>query len=261
MTGHTTWIVQVNAQPPSQSPRLLREACAATRRKFFSLHIVPGSRTELVLDDVDLPVVFHGRTTLIKLAAESARWRSGVFFNPLTFQHSAYASGFGQLLLNADAQIMTWQELLALPATSKPKFIKPNDDFKGFVGQVAGSAEFANIFATMQKAALPVGLDTELVVSDAYEVDAEWRLFVVDGQIIGGSMYRPNVESFLPDELLTFAAKAVAKWQPAPVFVLDIGRVEGNWRIIECNCFNGSAFYAAHVPSIVEAVSLFQERI
>jgi hypothetical protein len=40
---------------------------------------------------------------------------------------------------------------------------------------------------------------------------------------------------------------------------MDVARVEQTWKIVECNCFNGSRFYEADVPAIVRAVSTLQE--
>ncbi|WP_399314144.1 hypothetical protein [Trichocoleus sp. FACHB-262] len=42
--------------------------------------------------------------------------------------------------------------------------------------------------------------------------------------------------------------------------MLDVARVEQTWKVVECNCFNGSRFYLADVARIVRAVSQYQER-
>ncbi len=45
------------------------------------------------------------------------------------------------------------------------------------------------------------------------------------------------------------------------MFVMDVARVQRAWKIVECNCFNGSRFYDADVSAIVHAVSDLQARI
>jgi ATP-grasp domain, R2K clade family 3 len=90
-------------------------------------------------------------------------------------------------------------------------------------------------------------------------VDAEYRFFVVAGKVISGSMYRPWGDPVIPDDLMDFAAKALNSWTPAPVFVLDIGRVDSSWKIIECNCFNWSRFYQSNTLKVVHAVSEYQQ--
>ncbi|WP_437301627.1 ATP-grasp domain-containing protein [Sorangium sp. So ce426] len=85
-------------------------------------------------------------------------------------------------------------------------------------------------------------------------------MFVVDGEVVTGSMYRPSGDSHLPRELIDFAERAASRWAPASVFVLDVARVDGAWKIVECNCFNGSRFYSADVERVVRTVSEHQER-
>ena len=53
-------------------------------------------------------------TPQLILNALASPWRHGVFFDPESFTHQAYARGFGDLLLNCEATVMTWAELLAL---------------------------------------------------------------------------------------------------------------------------------------------------
>jgi len=90
------------------------------------------------------------------------------------------------------------------------------------------------------------------------EIDAEWRLFVVGGKVVSGSMYRPTAERSVPSDVIEFAELATSRWAPAPVFVMDVARVDRTWKIVECNCFNGSRFYEANVEAIVAAISQFQ---
>jgi hypothetical protein len=73
-------------------------------------------------------------------------------------------------------------------------------------------------------------------------------------------MYRPGGDSNLPVELIRFAEDIVSRWTPASVFVLDVARVESAWKIVECNCFNGSRFYSADVERLVAVISEHQER-
>lgn len=256
----TSWIVQTNVEPESPSPAALRRACAATERPFHEVAVIAGSAALPDLPRIEGPVVFHGRTTLILRALEHPIWRRGVFFDPAHFQHRAYVAGYGDDMLNADAQILSWEDLLREPrAPGEVMFVKPNDDLKYFTGEVLRYSECIDLYRTLRRSARPVEPTSEIVVGRPCEVDAEWRLFVVDGVIVTGSMYRPSGDPGLPDELIRFARRAIARWTPASVFVLDIARVEGFWKIVECNCFNGSRFYSADVERLVTAVSEHQE--
>ena len=41
--------------------------------------------------------------------------------------------------------------------------------------------------------------------------------------------------------------------------VMDIGLCEGQFKVVELNCFNGSAFYHCDLPKIIRYVSRYQE--
>lgn len=223
--------------------------------------MIAGSATLPDMPHVDGPAVLHGRTTLILRAFEHPKWRHAVFFDPERFQHSAYVAAWGRDMLNAGAQVMSWEELLREPRGPDDMiFLKPNDDLKHFTGQVLRFSECVDLYRTLRKTTRPVEPASEVVVSRPQEVDAEWRLFFVGGAFVTGSMYRPSGDPNLPGDVISFAEKVVSRWAPTSVFVLDVARVEGSWKIVECNCFNGSRFYSADVERLVAAVSEHQER-
>lgn len=257
----TAWLVQTNITPESPTPAQLQAACAHQARPFHAIHVLPGSTGAPPVPDAARggPVVFHGRSTLL-LNALASPWRHGVFFNPATFRHQAYDEGFGDALLNHGAQVMTWADLLALaPTASGYRFLKPNDDFKGFTGQAMSLSAVPAFFRSLRPRPCVDLLQEKVVVAEAHEVDAEWRLFVVDGQVITGSMYRPAGGALVPRDVMAFAQSVIGAWTPAAVFALDIGRVGGRLKVIECNCFNASRLYDSDANALVEAISSYQE--
>lgn len=257
----TAWLVQTNVERESTSPAMLRQACAAEQLPFYALSVIPGSPTLPELPLIDGPVVFHGRTTLILRAFEHPTWRRGIFFDPATFQHRAYVQAYGERMLNADARILSWAQLTREPhSPDEFVFLKPNDDLKLFTGGILRFAEVLDLYENLGRASRPIPPTSEVVLGKPVEIDAEWRLFIVDGEVVTGSMYRPSGEAHLPRELLEFARKVAADWTPAGVFVLDVARVDHSWKIVECNCFNGSRFYQADVEQLVRWVSAYQEQ-
>lgn len=257
----TAWIVQTNVEPESPSPAALRRACSALQSPFHEISVVAGAATLPDMPHLDGPAVLHGRTTLILRAFEHPKWRHSVFFDPEHFQHRAYVASWGQDMLNASAQIMSWEAFLREPrAPADPVFVKPNDDLKYFTGQVLQFSRCADLYRTLRQGARPLDPTSEVVVGRPQEVDAEWRLFFVDEAFVTGSMYRPSGDPNLPGDVVRFAEKVVSRWAPASVFVLDVARSEGAWKVVECNCFNGSRFYSADVERLVTAVSEHQER-
>ena len=53
---------------------------------------------------------------------------------------------------------------------------------------------------------------------------------------------------------LEFGRAAVAAWQPARGFALDVALTAGGYRIVEVNCLNMSRFYGADIQRIVAAI-------
>lgn len=239
----TSWIVQTNVEPESTSPLALRRACEALGNPFFELAVTPRSLSLPPMPHVEGPAVLHGRTTLILRALEHPTWRRGIFFDPKTFRHDAYVAHYGPRMLNADARVVSWSELQSESHRPEERvFLKPNDDFKDFTGGVFSYAEISVLHDKLVSAGVPAIPTSSVVVSQPREVDAEWRIFLVDGRAVAGSMYRPTGDARVPDEVFSFAEDAAAEWAPAPVFVLDVARSDAAWWVVECNCFNGSRF-------------------
>lgn len=161
-------------------------------------------------------------------------------------------------MLNAGAKLMSVDELLV--ADYRPNtelFLRRLDDSKVFTGRSMRFSDCGQFFRDLRQS--PAMLEPlTVVVAEVQEIDAEWRLMLVDAKVVGGSMYRPTADHALPAELIQFAQLAAQKWTPAPVFVMDVARVNRSWKIVECNCFNGSRFYDADATAIVDAVSVFQ---
>jgi hypothetical protein len=142
-------------------------------------------------------------STLIRRASEHPLWRKGVFFSPRNFRHDAYVAGYGSAMLNAAASVMSVEQLLAAdyrPTTEL--FVRPIDDSKTFTGRSLRFSECEQLLRQPQAS----GLD--LVVGEVYDIDAEYRLFVVGAKVVAGSMYRPSAERTLPSELIQFAERA-----------------------------------------------------
>ena len=254
----TSWIVQDNL-PKSQSAWRIRSACEKLGLPFYPINVTARSTEPPPMPDIVGPFVLHGGTTFIVHALKDNRWRPGLFFDPARFRHSQYAQHYGPLLLNETASIRTWDSLLhEVGSDHEQFFLKPNDDLKHFTGAVMSRGQLKKMDSEMHRSGVPLDPATEIVVAGPVEVDAEWRLFLVDGRVVSGSMYRPTAEPALPEEAVQLAERAAQRWAPAPVFVMDVARANGAWKIVECNCFNGSGFYVADVERVISAVSNYQ---
>jgi hypothetical protein len=99
------------------------------------------------------------------------------------------------------------------------------------------------------------------VVADPVRVDAEWRTFVVGGEVVAASSYRRDgagdINLHVPHAVIDMAFEAAELWMPADVFCLDIALSGDRYGIVEANCFNASRFYGADAAAVLAAVSAF----
>ena len=255
----TSWIVQDNL-PKSQTAWRIRGACEELGLPFYPINVTARSSEPPLMPDIGGPFVLHGGTTFILHALNDNRWRRGLFFDPAGFRHSQYAQHYGSLMLNETASIRTWDSLLhEVGSDDEQLFVKPNDDLKHFTGAVLSRVQLRKMDGELRKNGVRLDLATEVVVAAPVEVDAEWRLFLVESRVVSGSMYRPTAEPALPEEAVQLAERAAQRWAPAPVFVMDVARANGAWKIVECDCFNGSGFYVSDVERVISAVSSYQQ--
>ena len=221
------WIVQSNLRD-SPTLGLLRAACSHLEIEIVPVSITPGD-TALPSDLPNGPLVAHGATTLINLAMQDNRFKNGVFYDQQNFCHNAYANGYGNDYVNRDAVLVDWQEAISSLSSRSQCFVKPPDDLKSFTGFIATKEKLMSQYQELSRGSLP--FPKKIVLGPTREIDAEWRLFVVEGSIVSGSMYRPSADSRLPVDLMDFAKKSIKKWQPAPVFAIDFGIVDSEWKL------------------------------
>ncbi|MFD5328606.1 ATP-grasp domain-containing protein [Streptomyces sp. NPDC127092] len=142
---------------------------------------------------------------------------------------------------------------------SRPVFLKPPSD-KSFPPAVYadGAAGFEEVRAS-------VSPHTPVLVSDPVTFSAEYRLFVLDGQVVTGSRYAvygrlepgplaPDARRF-GEELLA----AVGDTLPSGV-VVDVGLLEGSpthpdgWAVVEANMAWFAHCYAADPGAVLDVV-------
>ena len=101
--------------------------------------------------------------------------------------------------------------------------------------------------------------DTEILVAPASRIDYEWRMFVVDNEVVSGSQYRKNhvlkKSSDVPEEVYDYVRECIEIWQPAPFFVMDICQVNKDLNILEIGDFHSAGWYESDKKAIIKAVS------
>jgi hypothetical protein len=262
-----TWIVQDNLGSTSSTADSIKLACENEEQPYVPIQLIPFSNELPKMPEVDGKFVLYGRTTLMLNAYSDDFWKNGLFFNPDFFTPECYKKHWGDMMLNSDAFVVKLRDIpkirsneLSHMSLDSEFFIRPNDDLKLFQSGVVTLEDLIKMpDNATDDPSEPVNLNTEISISSVKNIDREWRLIIVDKKFISGSEYIPEVKSFVPAEVIDFAEKAAEIWTPAPVFVMDIAFDGSSFKIIECNCFNGSGFYASDLDLIVRVVSKYVE--
>ncbi|MFB7057568.1 ATP-grasp domain-containing protein [Streptomyces vinaceus] len=154
-----------------------------------------------------------------------------------------------QELLRRSVRLTTLAEARSL---GRPAFVKPPSE----------KIDLLPAAVYEDASALPAALDdgTPVLVSEVVEFAAEYRLFVLDGEVAAGSRYavhgRPDPAPLAP-RAAAFARevlKATAEGLPNAVCV-DIGRLgDGGWAVVEANMAWFAHCYAAEPDRVLDVV-------
>jgi hypothetical protein len=202
------------------------------------------------------PVMVCGSTTLANIAKKRG-WTPGSFHNA-GHDYRVWRKVFGRHLLNADARVCRFADVA--PIWNR-FFIRPCEDNKAFSGQVYVWDDFVEWQQkVIQLKETYTSLDGRTMVSYASvkPIQKEYRYFVIDGHIVGSSVYKVGNRVFydavVDDEATMFAKQMIDLWQPARAYVLDVALTENGMRVIEINCINSAGFYAIDVAKFVMAI-------
>ena len=213
-------------------------------------------------------IIVFGSTTLSRIATVRA-WQPGSYINKnFNFEKlmEIYPEEF---ILNWDANIFKIKDLVGEGHTN-PMFVRPVDDSKAFAGKVMSGDEYNWFIHETNKIEYedefqPVHREVEILIAKPKNIMVEFRMFVVDSQVITGSMYKnwghhiKDYNDKIPEEVMDWAQQVVNYWQPAKAFVIDIALTFSGPRIIEINNINSSGFYGADVYKIIKAINKMEE--
>jgi hypothetical protein len=249
------WIIQEN-QGDSGTVRRMVEALESDHHiphlvqltRSFDIPPIPD------LPD-DAPIVCHGQGFITR-ALRHPRFRPGLFFDPEKFKWSIFHSGWPGAMLSSDGRIMPMSEARNFLKNGATAFVRPDSDSKEFDGGIYGASELSS--AAPESRVRPA---TAVVVASPCTIEAEWRFFIVDQEIVGCSEYRrwgrPSIDGAVPRAAIDLAAELASRWSPADVYCLDLAASADRVGVVEANCFNGSRFYAAVVERVLRAVNEF----
>ncbi|WP_327209935.1 ATP-grasp domain-containing protein [Rhizobium leguminosarum] len=183
----------------------------------------------------------------------------GIFFDTHAFRWSSFAANWQGLMLS-DGYPMTVDE--AIEANFATVFARPDADSKAFDGALYQHRGLEETLRSAQARGLLSDEDL-VVLARPVAVEAEWRTFVVGGEVVAASSYRKDrratIDEFVPYAVTDLAEQAAAIWSPAEVFCLDVAKSGDRYGVVEANCFAASRFYGADASAILTSVSRFVE--
>jgi len=208
--------------------------------------------------DCDRPVVCYG-PSFVPRALKYPELSPGIFFDAATFRWSAFHGGWSDLMLSAGAVVIEAEEAVS-QLGSRTMFVRPDEDSKAFDGGLFDAQSLKTVVTSAVEKGR-ISMDTPVVMAAAVPIDREWRIFMVNGQVVSASSYRSdglgNMSLFVPYPVIDLALEAAGRWTPADVFCLDIACSGERYGIVEANCFNASRFYGSDVSAVLGSVSSF----
>lgn len=207
-------------------------------------------------------VILFGSYTLWRYA-EAHALKPGVFkIAPFLYE----AAWHEHLLNGTNARVLTLRDVPdQLADDGQAWFLRPVDDSKAEPGSVKSASDIiklATTVLTLDENDIPRGSlrhDTQLMLCQPAHILKEWRLWIVNGEIVTHSLYkegarvvyRPDID----DDALQFAQHMVdLNPSYSPAYVMDICRTQDGLRLLETNCLNAAGFYAADLLKLAIAI-------
>ncbi len=82
----------------------------------------------------------------------------------------------------------------------------------------------------------------------------------MNGKVVSSSRYQVNRElsvsaTDIPVAMIDFVEARCREYTPHAIFVMDVALLNNEYYILECNCFNGTGFYANDISKVVGTVT------
>jgi hypothetical protein len=207
-------------------------------------------------------VVLFGSYTLWRYA-ESKGYRPGVF----RIKPFVHETPWQPYMLNGpEARLVPINAIGAqLQDNDHLWFIRPVEDSKELSGGVRTASEVLEIarkVMSVDPSDLPrgsLGPDTLMMLTPPVRILKEWRVWIVNGQVITHSLYKEGVRVTyrleIDDDALQFA-QTLAKLNEcySRAYVMDICRTLDGLFLLETNCINAAGFYAADLAMLAATI-------
>lgn len=265
------WILQENMFRENEWDNLV-----STLERFdipYSVHKVIPCIGELVPEArPQHPYVVCFGSYSMRHLAKKMGWTPGVF-DLFDQNFAVQRQHWGRMMLNYDSVIAEFKNV----HLDETAFVRPIDDSRYFAGKVFEPEEFNDwvhrVAVLREDCGNSLTGETLIQVCKPKKIYAEYRFWIVDGQVITSSLYKrgnrvvfdshvdDHVHRFVDEVLRTedqqkdITLSVVPRgWMPARAFVLDVCETPEGMKIVEINTINSAGFYAADVTRLVLAI-------
>ncbi len=277
------WLISSNCfndgNPEKMRIAVEDQGCKVNWFKYVPFESDQNQKLRFQKDDC---VIVYGSIELTKLVQRSRAWIPGAWVNWEDFRCVNYLSYWGKYSVHHDYAFMPLAEIIRFRkeiysrfSNQGKVFFRPDSNAKGYAGtgfnaEVVHEDHWDKFVKEGLNYPVTTNLNTLTMFSRPSKILKEWRFIIADKKVITGSQYREmingqssvEIREGYPQEAANFAEMVVGyEWEPAPIFSMDIGFVEGvGMRMIEIGGFNCAGLYACHIGKIVEAANKIAER-
>jgi hypothetical protein len=202
--------------------------------------------------ETDDPKIFCSGSSSMREVCDARGWNPGYI---QTATYDVALDNWGNAMLNYGAVVSRYDEVTAI---ADEFFIRPVEDTKSFSGLVVSRDSWQTEIAEANPYS-NIAPDDLVVVAPLTEIQAEYRLMVIGGEIATGSMYRLGrrvvYDSYIEPGVRGFAEKRIKEFSPAIAYALDIASTPSGYRIIETNSISSAGFYACDMGRFVAGIN------
>ena len=211
------------------------------------------------------PAVFFGTWNALSAMSEMHDLPQPLaWYAPEPFRCSTYYQKYCDLILQRSWQMCgvdeferTAEDAFQLFGVNDCIFVRPDDNNKIFNGDLLKKGNLQGWLRGLRHKKIPLD-ETLMVIARPISIDVEWRFVVVGGKVAGGSQYKTNccidINANYDPRAAEFAELVAATWSPFPVFVVDVGFVKDEYKIVEIGPFNYAGLYKIELEPILEAI-------
>lgn len=212
------------------------------------------------LDNLSQTNIFLSPEQLAFSSQYIQKLKEGLFYDDQTFDQAFYGE-MDLPLLNKGASLYPIKDNLNLKFDTD-MFLKPSKDQKAFTAGILEKGKTIEEYIKVQQYQLTY-LEELAVIAPCKIITSEYRFFVVEQEVITGSMYRfagkGNLSSVIPTNIMQAAKEYAKLYQPHDVFTMDLAQTPDGISIVEYNCWNASGLYHTDIAKIFETVNEYKK--